>query len=148
MAIITKDILLTGIRRDDVFTWLGDPNNHDLIVAGAFDSVSGSGGDYELGLSTPGRKRTMGYRFKSKDDSHGGRRILVDTSGKRTKGQINYSLRTTRPSTNTMVTLRLDYSPGGALGGLVNSAGLSAALESGLDRMLENLARTLKGTGH
>ena len=27
MAIITKDILLTGIRRDDVFEWMGDPTN-------------------------------------------------------------------------------------------------------------------------
>ena len=143
MAIITIDIVLTGIRRDDVFDWLGEPTNHDAIVTGAFDSVSGSGGDYELGLSTPGRKRTMGYRFKTKDDSHGCRRILVDTSGKRTQGQLNYSLRTTKPSTNTLVTLRMDYSPGGALGGLLNASGLAAALESGLGRMLENLARAI-----
>ena len=69
MAIITKDILLTGIRRDDVFEWMGDPANHDLIVAGAFDTVSGSTGHYELSLTTPGKKRTMSYRFKSKDDN-------------------------------------------------------------------------------
>jgi hypothetical protein len=143
MAIITKDILLTGIRRDDVFEWLGDPKNHDAVVEGAFDAVSGGGGVYELSLSTPGRKRTLGYRFKAKDDSHGGRRVLVDTTGKRTKGQINYSLRTMKPSTNTMVTLRMDYSPGGALGGFVNSSGLSAALDSGLGRMLENLAKAI-----
>lgn len=147
MAIITKDILLTGIRRDDVFEWLGNPKNHDAIVAGAFDSVTGSGGDYEMTLSTPGRKRTMGYRFSAKDDSHGGRRVIVDTSGKRTKGQLNYSLRTTKPSTNTMVTARMDYSPGGPFGGLVNSAGLADALESGLGRMLENLARAIPKNG-
>ena len=143
MAIITKDILLTGIRRDDVFEWMGDPVNHDLIVAGAFDTVSGSAGHYELGLTTPGKKRTMSYRFKSKDDSHGGRRILVDTAGKRTQGQLNFSLRTMKPSTNTLVTIRMDYSPGGALGGLVNSAGLAQALESGLARMLENIAASI-----
>lgn len=143
MAIITKDILLTGIRRDDVFEWLGNPANHDAIVNGAFDTVSGSGGNYEVTLSTPGRKRTMGYRFNAKDDSHSGRRVIIDTSGKRTKGQLNYSLRTTKPSTNTLVTARMDYSPGGALGGLVNSAGLADALESGLGRMLENLARAI-----
>ena len=143
MAIITKDILLTGIRRDDVFDWLGDPANHDQIVAGAFDTVSGSAGEYELGLSTPGRKRTMSYRFKAKDDSHGGRRIIIDTAGKRTQGQLNYSLRTMKPSTNTMVTVRMDYSPGGPLGGLVNSAGLANALESGLCRMLENIAAAI-----
>ena len=143
MAIITKDILLTGIRRDDVFDWMGAPANHDLIVAGAFDTVSGTGGNYELDIATPGRKRTMSYRFKSKDDSHGGRRILVDTAGKRTQGQLNFSLRTMKPSTNTLVTIRMDYSPGGALGGLVNSTGLAQALESGLVRMLENIAASI-----
>jgi len=139
MAIITKDILLTGIRRDDVFEWLGDPANHDALVNGAFDDVSGSGGDYEVTLSTPGRKRTMGYRFRSKDDEHGGRRILVDTIGKRTTGQLNYSLRTMKPSTNTMVTVRMDYSPGGPIGSIVNSTGLAEALDSALGRILENL---------
>jgi len=143
MAIITKDILLTGIRRDDVFAWLGDPANHDALVNGAFDSVSGSGGDYEVTLTTPGRKRAMGYRFRSQDDEHGGRRILVDTIGKRTTGQINYSLRTMKPSTNTLVTIRMDYSPGGPLGNIVNSVGLADALESALSRLLENLARVI-----
>lgn len=143
MAIITKDTLLTGIRRDDVFEWLGNPENHDKIVAGAFDSVSGSRGQYELSLTTPGRKRTMSYRFKAKDDGHGGRRVIVDTAGKRTQGQINFSLRTMKPSTNTMVTVRMDYNPGGALGGLVNSSGLAQALESGLARMLDNLAAAM-----
>ena len=143
MAIITKDILLTGIRRDDVFDWLGEPTNHDLLVPDAFDSVTGSGGNYEVTLSTPGRKRTMGYRFKARDDEHGGRRILIDTSGKRTTGHLNYSLRTMKPSTNTMVTIRMDYNPGGALGGLVNSTGLSEALDTGLGRILENLARVI-----
>jgi len=141
MAIITADILLTGIRRDDVFDWLGDPANHDGVVEGAFDSSSGSAGNYELGITTPGRKRTMGYRFELKDDSHGGRRVIVETTGKRTAGRINFSLRTMKPSTNTLVTIRMDYNPGGALGGLVNSSGLEAALESGIKRMLANLER-------
>ena len=143
MAIITKDILLSGIRRDDVFEWLSEPKNHDLLVQDAFDSVTGSGGSYEMTLSTPGRKRTMGYRFKARDDQHGGRRILIDTSGKRTKGHLNYSLRTMRPSVNTMVTIRMDYNPGGALGGLVNSTGLADALDSGLGRILENLSKVI-----
>jgi hypothetical protein len=139
MAIITTDLLLTGVRRDDVFEWLGDPAHHDAILNGAFDSVSGSGGVYELGLSTLGRKRTMGYKFQSKDDSHGGRRVIIQTTGKRTEGRLNFSLRTMKGSTNTLVTIRMDYSPGGPLGGLVNSSGLAAALESGLQRMLQNL---------
>ena len=139
MAIITTDLLLTGIRRDDVFDWLGNPAHHDAIVNGAFDSVSGSGGVYELGLSTPGRKRTMGYKFQSKDDSHGGRRVIVQTTGKRTEGKLNFSLRTMKGATKTLVTIRMDYNPGGALGGFVNSSGLAAALESGLKRMLQNI---------
>ena len=139
MAIITKDILLTGVRRDDAFEWIGNPDNHDAILAGAFESVTGGNGEYELGITTPGRKRTMGYRFASKDAEHGGRRVLVETSGKRTRGKLNYSLRTMKPSRNTLVTVRLDYEPGGTLGGLINSTGLAEALETGLNRMLENL---------
>ena len=139
MAIITKDILLTGVRRDDAFDWLGNPANHDAVLDGAFDSVAGSNGDYQLGISTPGRKRKMGYRFTAKDDDHGGRRILVETSGKRTRGKLNYSLRTMKPSRNTLVTIRMDYEPGGTLGGLINSTGLAEALETGLGKMLENL---------
>ena len=141
MAIITVDVLLTGIRRDDAFEWLGDPNNHDALLRDAFDSVTGSGGHYECQINTPGRKRTMGYEFESKDDSHGGRRIIVKTTGKRTEGRINYSLRTMKPSTNTLVTIRMDYSPGGALGEIINSSGLSAALEAGIRRILDNLER-------
>jgi len=140
MAIITKDLLLTGVRRDDAFAWLGDPSNHDAVLAGAFDSVNGSNGSYQLSITTPGRKRTMGYRFVSKDDDHGGRRILIETDGKRTRGKLNYSLRTMKPSRNTLVTIRMDYEPGGTLGGLINATGLSEALESGLGRMLENIS--------
>jgi hypothetical protein len=141
MAIITQDILITGTKRDDAFDWLGDPNNHDQVTADAFDSVSGSAGNYQLGLATPGKKRTMGYKFVAKDDSHGGRRVIVETDGKRTRGKLNFSFRTMKPSTNTLVTLRLDYDPGGALGGLINSSGLGDALESGCRKMLENFAR-------
>ena len=143
MAMITKDILITGVRRDDVFDWLGEPSNHDGLIHGAFDDYSGSNGNYEVIISTPGRKRTMGYRFKSRDDEHGGRRILVETTGKRTAGQLNYSLRTMKPSTNTLITVRMDYRPGGALGGLINSTGLYEALDSALGRILDNLERNV-----
>ena len=140
MAIITQDILLTGVRREDVFDWIGVPANHDIILQGAFPSIRGGNGEYELGIETPGRKRTMGYRFASKDDEHGGRRIIVDTDGKRTRGRINFSLRTMKPSTNTMVTLRMDYHPGGTLGGLINATGLAEVLETALTKMLQNVA--------
>ena len=140
MAIITKDILLTGVRRDDAFEWIGNPVNHDVILADAFDSMSGKNGEYELGITTPGRKRKMGYRFTSKDAEHGGRRVLIETTGKRTTGKLNYSLRTMKPSRNTLVTIRLDYDPGGTLGEIINSTGLAEALDKGLDRLLENLS--------
>ena len=140
MAIITQDILLTGVRREDVFNWIGDPGTHDIILQGAFASIRGSKGEYELGIQTPGRKRTMGYRFTSKDDEHGGRRIIVDTDGKRTRGRINFSLRTMKPSTNTMVTIRMDYQPGGTLGELINATGLADVLEGALVKMLQNIA--------
>ena len=140
MAIITKDILLTGVKRDDVFRWLGEPTNHDHVVNGAFDSIKGSHGQYELGFQTLGRKRVMGYRFASKDDGHGGRRVIIETDGKRTRGKLNFSLRTMKPSTNTMVTLRMDYEPGGTLGGLINSTGLSEVLDTALTTMLENIS--------
>ena len=81
----------------------------------------------------------MSYRFKSKDDSHGGRRILVDTAG----GGPGQLLQPDHEALDqTLVTIRMDW-PGGALGGLVNSAGLAQALESGLARMLENIAASI-----
>ena len=143
MAIITVDVLLTGIRRDDAFDWLGDPNNHDALLHDAFDGVTGSGGRYECQISTPGRKRTMGYQFESKDDSHGGRRIIVKTTGKRTEGRINYSLRTMKPSSNTMVTLHMDYNPGNILGAVINSTSLQQDLEQRLVRCLEQLQQKI-----
>ena len=144
MAVITTDILITGMRRDDVFAWLSDPDHHDPILEGAFDGcMRGTTKEWTLDISVPGRPRKMGYHFVKADESHGGRRVLIETSGKRVAGKMNYSLRTMKPSTNTLVTLHLDYSPGGALGSVLNAAGLRAALENGMAKMLENLARAL-----
>jgi hypothetical protein len=85
----------------------------------------------------------MGYRFIGPDDSHGGRRVRVETTGKRTRGTINYSLRTMKPSKNTLITLHLDYDPGGTLGGLWNAVALRASLESGMQTMLQNVDRSI-----
>lgn len=146
MAVITTDILLEGCRRDAVFAWLGEPSNHARLLQGAFDTVKDTGnGCFDVTFSARPRTRTMGYRFVKKDDSHGGRRILVQTTGKRTAGELHYSLRTMKPSTNTMVTLRLDYSPGGMLGQLLDNAGLRDALESHLSTVLDNLKREIGG---
>jgi len=146
MAVLTTDILLTGIRRDAVLEWLSEPANHRGIVAGAFDDViEKAPGDFELVFSAPpGRKRTMGYQFDKRDDSHGGRRVLVNTSGKRTRGHLHYSLRTMKPSTNTLVTLHLDYDPGSILGAIMDAAGLRQALEDRLKAMLDNLQQTIQ----
>jgi hypothetical protein len=86
----------------------------------------------------------MGYRFESKDSSHSGRRVLVVTTGKRTAGKMHYSLRTMKPSTNTMVTLHMDYAPGSVLGQLLDSAGLRTALEDKLKAILANLEREIQ----
>jgi len=144
VAVITADFLITGMRRDDVFAWLSDPDHHDPIVDGAFGgSHRGTTREWTLDVLVPGRPRKMGYRFISADESHGGRRIIIETTGKRVAGKMHYSLRTMKPSTNTLVTLHLDYSPGGALGSVLNAAGLRKALEDGLARMLENLDQAL-----
>lgn len=144
MAVTTADILLEGIRRDSVFEWLSDPVNHDVLVEGAFDKVERKGpGSYELTLSTPLKKRVMGYTFDHPDDSHGGRRVHVKTSGKRTGGKLHYSLRTMKPSTNTLVTLHIDYDPGSVLGQIIDSQGLNASLEGALEKILENLSREI-----
>jgi hypothetical protein len=59
---------------------------------------------------------------------------------------MSYSLRTMKPSTNTLVTLHLDYDAGGLLGELVNRAGLMAGIEAGMKKVLENLARSYPRT--
>ena len=144
MAVLTSDILITGVRRDDAFQWLSDPANHPGILNGAFEQVNSTDAEYlELTLNTPGRKRVMGYRFIGPDDSHGGRRVRVETSGKRTRGKLNYSLRTMQPSTNTLVTLHLDSDPGGPLGGLVTAVALRTALEAAMKIILENVSRNM-----
>lgn len=144
MAIVTTDILLEGIKRDVAFAWLSDPAHHGLFLQGAFDGFSENGpGDYTLTVKGAGKTRELGYRFDRPDDSHGGRRVLVQTSGKRFRGKLSYSLRTMKPSRNTLVTLHIDYDPGSALGALLDRAGLNDRLEQSCRALLENLSRTI-----
>ena len=143
MAVITTDILLKGFRREVVFDWLGNPANHARLLDGAFDEVVDKGDHcYELHFKAAPKNRVMGYQFDSKDSSHSGRRVLVLTTGKRTSGKLHYSLRTMKPSTNTMVTLHMDYRPGTLLGQFL-TAGLQEALESCMKAILDNLAREI-----
>lgn len=144
MAVVTADILVEGTRRDEVFAWLSEPANHRAIVEGAFDGFSAAGpGDYELAVSTPPRTRSLGYRFDRTDDSHGGRRVYVTTTGKRFRGTLSYSLRTMKPSTNTLVTMHMDFDPGSVLGQLVVGMGLEARLHASFKKALDNLSRAL-----
>ena len=144
MAVVTTDILLEGIRRDDVFAWLAVRDNHKRVLDGAFDAHTETApGDYDLLVRSGGRARVLEYRFDAPDDSFGGRRVLVRTGGKRFTGQLHWSLRTLKPSTNTLVTLHIDYDPGDLLGQLVDRAGLRDRLDAALKSALENLGRVL-----
>lgn len=144
MAITTCDILLEGIRRDTVFEWLSDVANHQRIIQGAFDGMDVKGpGNFELQLKTTPLPVKMSYEFDRPDDSHGGRRILVHTGGRRTKGQLSYSLRTMKPSTNTLVTAHMDYTPGRLLGPILDGLSLNKKLEGSLRVVLENLSREI-----
>jgi hypothetical protein len=145
MSVVTTDIMLEGIRRDVVFDWLSQPANHTLIMKGAFSQMEEKGpGNFDLTLAIFPKQRVLEYRYKAPDDSHGGRRVLVDTGGKRTRGTLSYSLRTLKPSTNTLVTIHMDYDSGSVLGELFDRAGLQKGLEEGFKKVLENLARELR----
>lgn len=149
MAVLTTDIMLRGIKRDEVFDWLGEVANQKRILEGAFDGfVEKSPGHYELSLNTPVKKRTLTYKVAGNDDSHAGRRVLVDTSGKRFEGKLNYSLRTLKPSTNTLVTMHMDFDPGGPgpLGDVIFDKFVRANLEAAFVKVLENLSNIIPRT--
>jgi carbon monoxide dehydrogenase subunit G len=144
MAVITTDILIEGIRRDDVLEWLGNKDNHVRMLEGAFDGMKVKApGDFEIAIKAGPLPRTLQYTFDHVDNEHGGRRVHVKTSGRRLEGKIHYSLRTMKPALNTLVTLHADYDTGGPLGGLVDSAFLRKALEDGFNKILANLEREI-----
>lgn len=145
MAVITTDILIEGIRRDDVLEWLAKPENHRRMLDGAFDGMSEKGvGAYELTLKTGPLPRTLAYTFDHVDNEHGGRRVHVKTAGRRLEGTLHYSLRTMKPALNTLVTLHADYDTGGPLGGMIDATLLRKRLEAGFGKILENLQREIR----
>lgn len=145
MSVYTHDVLIEGRRRDEVLDWLARPENHRALVDGAFDLVvERAPGEYELSLATRPRPRTLHYRFDRVDEDHGGRRVHVSTAGRRLDGRLHYSLRTAKPSTNTLVTLHADLDEGGALGALVERLGLRERLDTAFRRILDNLAANLR----
>lgn len=147
MAVLTRDILLTGIRRDVVFDWLGNFSNHKNFLENAFDNVKQvSDTSLELEFKAKFKKRTMTYTFLENDSSHGGRRVKIKTEGKRTTGLISYSLRTMKPSSNTLITMHLDYNPGKALGHALNALSINENLGKYFTRALESISTNISKT--
>lgn len=144
MPVITVDNVVEGLKRKDVFEWLSDTDNHDRFLAGAFHDVSrASDTEWTCTLKLFPKTRVMRYRFITADDEHGGRRILCETDGKRTKGKLHYSLRTPRGSRDTLITLHMDYDPGSIFGLVVDVGGLREGLEKGLVNILSNLKKEI-----
>lgn len=144
MAVITSDILLEGVPRDTAFAWLSEAANVRKLLDGAFDGVRDEGPtQWSVDLKVQPKARQMGLRFLGPDASHGGRRVLLDATGKRTEGKVNFSLRTMKPSANTLVTVHMDYEPGAFLGALIDRAGLQDRLDKGWKATLENLGRLI-----
>jgi hypothetical protein len=145
MSVITTDIVIEKKSREEVLAWLGVPENHEKMLTGAFDTVKPTGqpagqpGSFDLTLSTPLKKRTLQYRFLRVDEEHGGRRVHVAIEGRRVGGTLHYSLRTMKPTTNTLVTLHIDYDTQGLIGTILDHAGLRRVYEAAWKKVLENL---------
>lgn len=144
MSVYTNDVLIEGVRRDDVLAWLSDPRNHRAIVDGAWDGLKETGtGCFELDIQSKPRPRVMSYTFDRVDEEHGGRRVHVALAGRRVNGKLHYSLRTMKPSTNTLVTLHVDFEGNGYLLTLAESLGLRDRLDRGFRTMVENISRAV-----
>jgi hypothetical protein len=142
MSVYTTDVLIEGVRRDDVLAWLADPAHHRAILEGAFDGLRETGtGCFELDIKSPPRPRTLAYTFDRVDEEHGGRRVHVALDGRRLKGKLHYSLRPMKPSTNTLVTLHADFTGNGYFLLAAESLGLKPRLDKAFRTMTENVAR-------
>ena len=146
MSVITLDVLVEGMRRDDVLAWLSEFENHLLIMQKTFPECKKSAGTtLELPLQAGFKKRILEYQFQGKDDSHGGRRVLVQTKGKRMEGSLHYSLRTMKPSSNTLITLHMDYGTGSFLGILLKDD-IQQQLESHFKKALQEIKSSLENS--
>lgn len=148
MPVLTCDILLENVHRDLLFERLGSIDIHKEILKEACSDIK-KVHDNELTFSIKGRfkSRSVGYRISQKDDDHGGRRIRIETTGKRSQGRLSYSLRTMKPSRNTLVTITWDYDPGSGLGLLLDSISLREHHTHFIKTVLSSLvAHFQKGT--
>ena len=85
------------------------------------------------------KSRQVGYILKKKDDEHGGRRVRIETTGKRSNGLLSYSLRTMKPSRNTMLTITWDYKSGSILGLVLEQLSLQESYEEFLKAILQHI---------
>ena len=81
MAVLTTDILVTGIRRDDVFTWLSDFSRHPQFSSGWIFDLHPTEDRTLVLLFLSGFKMRISTSLLTRR-SHGGRRIKITTSGK------------------------------------------------------------------
>ena len=140
MPVMTKDILLEDVRRDDLFEWLGNIENHQVFLKSATKGIEQqSNTELTLTISSKFKSRQVGYILKKKDDEHGGRRIRIETTGKRSTGILSYSLRTMKPSRNTMLTITWDYKSGSILGMVLEQLSLQESYETFLLTILQNI---------
>ena len=143
MTVITADILLTNARRDEVFDWLGELSNHPVFLKNVFSSVQEENETtLRVSLNAGFKNRSFSYIFEQKDDGHGGRRIRIKTDGKRSRGTISYSLRTMKPSRNTLLTITWDYSAGSQLGALLNAINIKETYFDALKKLLVEIDKT------
>ncbi len=144
MSVYTNDALIEGVRRDDVLAWLSEPQNHVKILEGAWDGLKDNGpGQYELQCNSKPRPRSIKYSFERVDEEHGGRRVHVGLEGRHVNGKLQYSLRTMKPSTNTLVTLHVDLYGNGYLLLVAEKLGLRERLDNAFAAMVENARREI-----
>jgi hypothetical protein len=148
MTVLTRDVLVEGLRRDVVFEWLSSFSVHaDFLRAGFPDLEVLNENTLSLPFSGGWKSRVLTYRFLEADDKFAGRRIQIATDGKRLKGHLHFSLRTMKPSTDTLVTLHMDYDPGSMLGKVLEqdiNNSLADAFVKSLAMLKQNCERELR----
>ena len=148
MPVLTCDILIEGIQRDALFEKLCSVQTHIAVLkrSNVFSKEIATD-QLELTLSCRFKNRRIGYIIEKRDDEHGGRRIRIKTTGKRSGGLLSYSLRTMKPSRNTLVTLTWDYNSGGVLGGAIDVLSLRESYTQFLKEVLTSLTKEIQVGG-
>ena len=149
MTVLTRDVLVEGLRRDVVFEWLSNFSVHAEFLKAGFPNLEVLEQDaLSLPFSGGWKSRILTYRFLEADDNFAGRRIQIETDGKRLKGHLHFSLRTMKPSTDTLVTLHMDYDPGSILGKVLEqdiNNSLAEAFVQSLSALKTNCERDMRG---